>query len=198
MSELDLITQHFQQSIDTKLWSMASLPDAIARAAALCNSALDAGHTIFTCGNGGSASDAQHFTSELINRFSLERDSLPSVALIMDAATLTSIANDYAYECIFEKPLRALGKSGDLLLIFTTSGVSPSILKAAKTAHEKNMSIVALTGKTGGPLAHILRESDCEIRVPAEDTARIQETHLLVLHCLCDLIDQHWQAHHSK
>lgn len=150
---------------------------------------LLAGGKILSCGNGGSAGDAQHFSSEMLNRFERERPGLPAVALSTDTSTITSIANDYEYAEIFAKQVRALGQQGDLLLAISTSGNSENVLRAIVTAHEKGMAVVALTGRDGGKLAAMLGEKDRELRVPAESTARIQEVHLLIIHCLCDFID---------
>lgn len=144
---------------------------------------------ILTCGNGGSAAEAQHLSSELLNRFERDRPGLPAVALSTDTSTLTSIANDYRYDEVFAKPIRALGHAGDLLVLYTSSGNSGNLLKAVTAAHERDMSVIALTGKDGGALAPLLRETDLELRIPSERTARIQEMHLLLTHCLCDLID---------
>ncbi|MGI9213465.1 MAG: phosphoheptose isomerase [Methylococcaceae bacterium] len=144
---------------------------------------------ILTCGNGGSAAEAQHLSSELLNRFERDRPGLPAVALSTDTSTLTSIANDYRYDEVFAKPLRALGHAGDLLILYTSSGNSGNLLKAVTAAHERDMSVIALTGKDGGALAPLLRETDLELRIPSDSTARIQEMHLLITHCLCDLID---------
>jgi len=145
---------------------------------------------ILSCGNGGSAGDAQHFSSELLNRFERERPGLPAVALTTDSSTLTSIANDYAYEDIFAKQIRALGRGGDVLLAISTSGNSENVNRAIAAAHERSMQVVALSGRDGGQMAEILSAGDVEIRVPAERTARIQEVHLVVIHCLFDLIDE--------
>ncbi len=144
---------------------------------------------MLACGNGGSAGDAQHFSSEMLNRFEHERPGLPAIALTTDTSTLTSIANDYAFDQVFAKQLRALGQPGDVLLAISTSGNSANVLAAAAAAHELDMWVVALTGRDGGRLKPMLRPGDIEIRVPAESTARIQEVHLLAIHCLCDLID---------
>lgn len=144
---------------------------------------------ILTCGNGGSAAEAQHLSSELLNRFERDRPGLPAVALSTDTSTLTSIANDYRYDEVFAKPIRALGHAGDLLVLYTSSGNSGNLLKAVTAAHERDMSVIALTGKDGGALAPLLRETDLELRIPSDRTARIQEMHLLLTHCLCDLID---------
>jgi D-sedoheptulose 7-phosphate isomerase len=144
---------------------------------------------ILTCGNGGSAADAQHLSSELLNRFERDRPGLPAIALTTDTSTLTSIANDYRYDEVFAKPIRALGHAGDLLILYTSSGNSGNLLKAVTAAHDRDMSVIALTGRDGGALAPLLRETDLELRIPSGSTARIQEMHLLLTHCLCDQID---------
>ena len=144
---------------------------------------------ILSCGNGGSAGDAQHFSAELLNRFEKERPGLPAVALSTDSSTLTAIANDYHYNEIFAKQVTALGQSNDVLLAISTSGNSANVIEAIKAAHDRKMSVVALTGRDGGALAGQLREKDVEIRVPSDRTARVQEVHLVVIHCLCDFID---------
>ena len=144
---------------------------------------------ILVCGNGGSAADSQHFAAELVNRFEIERPGLAAIALTTDSSVITSIANDYDYVQIFSKQVRALGMDGDVLLAISTSGNSPSVLEAIQAAHERNMPVVALTGREGGKMASILKLTDFHICVPAKSTARIQEVHLLALHCLCDIID---------
>ena len=154
----------------------------------MSQSLLDDGK-VLSCGNGGSAGDAQHFSSELLNRFEMERPGLPAMALTTDSSTLTSIANDYAYEDIFAKQIRALGRQSDVLLAISTSGNSENVCRAIVAAHEREMKVVALTGRDGGRMADLLDDRDVEIRVPATRTARIQEVHLVVIHCLCDLID---------
>jgi D-sedoheptulose 7-phosphate isomerase len=146
---------------------------------------------ILSCGNGGSAGDAQHFSSEMLNRFERERPALPAIALSTDTSTLTSIANDYSYEEIFAKQLRALGRQGDILLAISTSGNSGNVLEAIKVAQQRGLKVVGLTGRDGGRMRELLRSEDVEICVPSTVTARIQEVHLLVIHCLCDLIDTH-------
>ena len=186
---LDRIKQHFTDSIQTKISAADTLPDVIAAASELLVSALVAGNKILSCGNGGSSGDAQHFSSEMLNRFERERPSLPAIALSTDTNTITAIANDYSYEEIFSKQIRAFGNDGDVLLAITTSGNSKNILHAIKAAHDRGMSVVALTGKDGGNLAGCLATGDIEIRVPSHSTARIQEVHLLIIHSLCDLID---------
>jgi len=189
MSLQDRIINHFSDSIQTKQDAMDSLCELIAFASQRIVDALVNDKKVLTCGNGGSAGDAQHFSSEMLNRFERERPALPAIALTTDTSTITSIANDYHFDEIFAKQLRALGQSGDILLVYSTSGNSANIVKAAQVAVEKEISVIALTGKDGGALARVLTESDLEIRVPSNSTARIQEVHLLISHCLCDLID---------
>ena len=152
--------------------------------------AIKAGGKILSCGNGGSAGDAQHFSSELLNRFEMERPGLPGLALTTDSSTLTSIANDYAYEDIFAKQVRALGQPNDVLLAISTSGNSENVCRAIAASHERGVAVVAMTGCDGGRMAPMLSDGDCEIRVSATRTARIQEVHLVIIHSLCDLIDQ--------
>lgn len=184
----DRVRRHFEESIATKQAALALAPVITAAASTMTRCLLEDGK-ILSCGNGGSAADSQHFSSELLNRFELERPGLPAMALTTDSSTLTSIANDYAFVEIFAKQVRALGQPGDVLLAISTSGNSENVLRAIRAAHEREMSVVALTGRDGGAIAGVLGPSDIEIRVPAERTARIQEVHLLAIHCLCDLID---------
>jgi D-sedoheptulose 7-phosphate isomerase len=183
------IRDHFLESIETKRHAMDAIAPLVARAAEIAASALLENRKILSCGNGGSAADAQHFSSELLNRFERERPGLPAMALTTDSSTLTSIANDYDYKDIFAKQVRALGQTGDVLLAISTSGNSPNVVRAIRAAHEREMSIIAFTGRDGGEMARHLGDGDVELRVPAERTARIQEVHLLLIHCLCDLID---------
>ncbi len=183
------IRQHFNDSIATKQQALAPLAPKIAHAATAMASALRAKRKIMACGNGGSAADSQHFAAELLNRFEMERPGLAAIALTTDTSTLTSIANDYDYKDIFSKQLRALAHDGDVLLAISTSGNSPNVVRAIEAAHERSVTVVALTGRDGGEIGKILRDGDVEIRVPARNTARIQEVHLLSIHCLCDLID---------
>jgi len=183
------ISQHFQDSAQTKLDAAPVLAGPIARAVELMVASLAAGGKIMACGNGGSAADAQHFAAELINRFEVERPPLAAIALTTDSSTLTSIANDYRYEDVFAKQVRAHGHPGDVLLAISTSGNSPSVLEAIAAAHEQEVSVVALTGREGGRVPALLRQDDVHLCVPAQRTARIQEVHLLTLHCLCDGID---------
>lgn len=183
------IQQHFANSIETKVKAADCLPDAISEAGQLMVDSLLAGGKILSCGNGGSAGDSQHFSSELLNRFERERPALPAMALTTDASTVTSIANDYSYEEVFSKQISALGNEQDVLLAISTSGNSANVNHAIEAAHNKGMKVVALSGKDGGKMADVLGEQDVEIRVPSTVTARIQEVHLLAIHCLCDFID---------
>lgn len=185
----DRVRQLFHDSIDAKLAALDVLPPVIALASEKLVAALKNNRKILVCGNGGSAADAQHFAAELLNRFEKERMSLPAIALTTDSSTLTSIANDYHYDEVFSKQIRALGQPGDILIAISTSGKSPSILRAVEAAQHKGMTVLAVTGKDGGSLPSILKENDLELRVPSQSTARIQEVHLLIIHCLCDHID---------
>ncbi len=180
----------FDHSIETKRKSGPLLATPIAAAAQRIVVSLLQGGKVLSCGNGGSAGDAQHFSSEMLNRFERERPGLPALALTTDTSTLTSIANDYHFDEVFARQIRALGQAGDLLLAISTSGSSPNVLAAVAAAHEQEMGVVALTGRDGGELAQRLSDSDIEIRVPSDSTARIQEVHLLTIHCLCALIDE--------
>jgi D-sedoheptulose 7-phosphate isomerase len=182
------VRRHFQESIATKQAAIVLAP-AIAAAAAMMTRCLLEDGKVLSCGNGGSAADAQHFSSELLNRFEMERPGLPALALTTDSSTLTSIANDYSFSDIFAKQVRALGQPTDVLLAISTSGNSENVLRAIDAAHERGLRVVALTGRDGGKIGGALTRNDIEVRVPAERTCRIQEVHLLVIHALCDLID---------
>jgi len=190
MKAIDRIQQHFSDSIQTKMAASELLPERIELAGKMMVQALLEGHKILSCGNGGSAADAQHFSAELLNRFEVERPSLPAIALTTDTSTITSIGNDYHFNEIFAKQIKALGQAGDVLLAISTSGDSPNVLNAIAAAHDRQLHVIALTGRQGGQAASALTESDVELRVPAQATTRIQETHLLIIHCLCDYIDQ--------
>lgn len=186
---IERIKNNFTESIQIKIDSADSIIHIIAEASEEIVQALLEGYKILSCGNGGSACDSLHFTAQMVNRFKEERPGLPAIALACDMPTLTAIANDYHYSDIFAKQIRTLGQSGDLLLALSTHGDAVNVVNAVKAAHEKNISVIALTGGDGGKISGILQEKDIEIRVPAYDTARIQETHLLIIHCLCDIID---------
>ena len=189
---MDLITrisENFSESAHLKLQAMDALARPIAAAAERMVQCLRNDGKIMSCGNGGSAADAQHFAAELVNRFEMERPPLAAVALSTDTSSLTSIANDYAYQQVFSKPLRAIGRRGDALLAISTSGNSANVLDAVQAAHELGIRIVALTGNGGGKMAAALQPEDVHLCVPHKKTARIQEVHILCIHCLCDAID---------
>jgi D-sedoheptulose 7-phosphate isomerase len=183
------VSAQFAESAQLKLEAARSLAAPLARAAALLAETLKGGGKVLACGNGGSAADAQHFAAELINRFEIERAPLAAVALTTDSSTLTSIANDYAYEQVFSKQLRGIGRRGDALLAISTSGNSRNVIEAMQAAHELGLRVVALTGNGGGNMARLVSPEDVHVCVPHKRTARIQEVHLLALHCLCDGID---------
>lgn len=183
------ITKHFKDSAELKLKVMDELSQPIAEGAQLLFDCVANDGKILCCGNGGSAADAQHFSAELLNRFEKERPGLAAVALTTDSSVLTSIANDYDFNQVYSKQVRALGLPRDSLLAISTSGNSPNVVAAIHAAHERNMRVVALTGRDGGEMARALRADDVLICVDAKSTARIQEVHLLSLHCLCDVID---------
>lgn len=191
----DRIRSSFTDSIQTKINTADSIIHVIAEASEEIVQTLLEGHKILACGNGGSACDALHFSSEMLNRFKQERPGLPAIALNADMATLTSIGNDYHFSDIFAKQIRALGQPSDVLLAISTSGNSSNIISAIKAAHDKNMVVIALTGHDGGKIPDHLQERDIEIRVPAYETARIQETHLLIIHCICDIVDYRLFGH---
>lgn len=189
---MDLVSRingHFSASAELKLKSVSVLAPIIAAAAERMVQCLRADGKILSCGNGGSAADSQHFAAEMLNRFEMERPGLAALALTTDSSTLTSIANDYAFEQVFSKQVHALGRAGDMLLAISTSGDSGNVIEAIKAAHDKKMIVVALTGRNGGKMNELLTDQDIHICVPASNTARIQEVHLLTLHCLCDAID---------
>jgi D-sedoheptulose 7-phosphate isomerase len=190
VSEIEHIHQIFAQSIEIKQLSATVLAEPLVNAGQLIVDTLLADHKILSCGNGGSAGDAQHFSSEMLNRFERERPGLPAIALTTDTSTLTSIANDYNYKQVFSKQVKALGQAGDLLLAISTSGNSANVNQAIIAAHERSMQVIALSGRDGGAMAEMLHEEDIELRVPADSTARIQEVHILLIHCLCDLTDR--------
>ncbi len=189
MDLINRICENFSESAHLKLQSMDTLAGPIANAAERMVLCLRQDGKILACGNGGSAADSQHFAAEMLNRFEMERPGLAAMALTTDTSTLTSIANDFDFSQVFSKQVRALGHKCDLLLAISTSGNSKNVLAAVRAAHENGMGVVALTGRSGGGMTELLRSSDIHICVPAQSTARIQEVHLLTLHCLCDAID---------
>ena len=191
------IVDHFNHSAQTALACGESLTDDILRASEAMLDTLDNGGKLLLCGNGGSAADALHFSAELLVRFQKERKALPAVALVSDTATLTATGNDYAFDQIFSRQIEALAASGDHLVVITTSGNSPNILNAVAASREKReVRVTALTGRDGGTLASMLDQGDYELRVPSDSTARIQEAHAIIIHCFCDLIDQHYCGEH--
>lgn len=185
----DKVKQIFNDSIQTQITAADTLSTEIAQASQIMVNALLAGNKILCCGNGGSASDAQHFSAEMLNRFECERPSLPAIALTTDTSTLTSIANDYHFNEVYSKQIKALGQAGDVLLAISTSGNSKNVIEAIVAAHHRQMHVVVMTGRDGGAIPPLLNATDIEIRIPSESTARIQETHGIVIHCFCDIID---------
>lgn len=189
---MDLIARvasHFEDSAHTKLNAVEAMAAPVAAAIETLTECLLAGGKILACGNGGSAADAQHFAAELIGRFEAERQELAAIALTTDSSILTAVGNDYSFDQIFARQVRGLGHAGDVLLAISTSGNSGNVIEAIKSAHDHGMRVVALTGRGGGRIGEMLADADIHLCVPAERTARIQETHLLVIHCLCDGID---------
>ena len=189
MDPVERIRAHFAESAELKLAAAGPMAPLIARAAEVMTSALLSDARILACGNGGSAADAQHFAAELVGRFERERPGLPAIALTTDTSLLTAVANDYSFEQVFAKQVRALGRRGDVLLAISTSGNSPNVIEAINAAHEHELAVVALTGTGGGRLGELLRDGDVHLCVPHARTARIQEVHLTTIHCLCDAID---------
>ncbi len=189
MDLISRITKSFHDSINTKQLAADVLAEPISQSAKIVTQCFMNGGKILACGNGTSASNAQIFSSKMLNRFEMERPGLPAISLTTDSSTITSIANDHDYMQVFSKQVTALGHPGDVLLAISTSGNSENIAAAISAAHNKDMTVIVLSGKSGGEIATLLSSNDIEIRVPSESTARIQEVHLLVIHCICDLID---------
>lgn len=190
MNLQERLRAHFEASIAAKQATLAAVLPPLQLAAERLAQCLRDGGKVLACGNGGSAGDAQHFSAELTGRYERERPGLPGIALTVDSSALTAIANDYSYEQVFAKQVRALGRAGDVLLAISTSGNSPNVVHAIEAAHEMDMAVIALTGKDGGRMASMLGSKDIELRSAADVTARIQEVHILLLHCLCDAIDE--------
>ncbi|NBW24511.1 MAG: phosphoheptose isomerase [Betaproteobacteria bacterium] len=183
------IEQHFIDSADLKYQAAPVLSKPIAQAISAIVASLTSGGKVLACGNGGSAADAQHFSAEFVGRFERERPELAAIALTTDTSILTAVGNDYAFDAVFSRQVRALGQPGDVLLAITTSGNSSNILAAVEAAHARDMVVIGMTGRDGGKMGHILRETDVHICVPHPRTARIQEVHILALHCICDGVD---------
>ena len=190
MENKRLIQSIIEESIRVKALCASQCLEKIVAAGELVADTVSLGGKILCCGNGGSAADAQHFSAELLNRFEKERKELAALSLTTDTSTITSIANDYSFDRIFEKQIRALGKKGDVLLAMTTSGNSKNIMRAIEAAQETQMMVILLSGKNGGEAAPRLRRTDLELRVPSESTARIQESHIMMLHCICAIVDK--------
>jgi phosphoheptose isomerase len=189
MNILELVKQNFTQSIETKQNAQAALAEPITQAIELIVATFKAGHKMLICGNGGSAADAQHFAAEFTGRYEMERTPLPAVALTTDTSALTAIGNDYGFDVVFSKQVEALGQAGDLLYAISTSGNSVNVIKAMEVAASRGMNIIIMVGRDGGKMAKLLSDSDVNLCVPAERTARIQEVHLLTLHTICDGVD---------
>lgn len=189
MDLIERVGGHFLESIELKQQCMDELSPAVAVAAEILVACLMHEGKILACGNGGSAADAQHFAAEMVGRFEKERPGLAALSLATDSSALTAIGNDYDFDLVFSKQVRALGHQGDILLAISTSGNSANVIEAIYAAHERGMRVIALTGKDGGQIAQILGADDLELRVPSERTARIQEVHILLIHALCDAID---------
>ncbi len=189
MDHVAQVRSHFEDAIALKQRMRESLAPAIARAGEAVAGALRRGNKVLACGNGGSAADCQHFAAELVGRFERERPGLPAIALTVDSSALTAIANDYSYEAVFAKQVEALGREGDVLLAISTSGNSANVVAAMKAAKARGMAVVALTGRDGGQMAAMLAAGDHHLNVAHARTARVQEVHILALHCLCDTID---------
>jgi len=189
MNFIELIEKNFTESINTQQRTLDKAQNSIALAAQQMTQSLLSGGKILSCGNGGSAGVAQLFSSKMLNRFQMERPGLPAIALSTDTSILTSIANDYNYDQIFSRQVAALGQAEDILLIITTSGNSGNLVSAIETAHQRNMKIIALTGQNGGEVASRMHQPDTQINVDSDSPIRIQETHLVIIHCLGDLVD---------
>ncbi|HRO61939.1 MAG TPA: phosphoheptose isomerase [Burkholderiaceae bacterium] len=189
MDPIQRIRDHFEDSARLKREAADLLAEPIARAVELITSAFAADHKLLACGNGGSAADAQHLAAELIGRFERERPELAAIALTTDTSILTAVGNDYAFDQVFARQVRGLGRDGDVLVAISTSGNSPNVVAAAQAARERGLSLVAMTGRGGGRLGEMIGDGDVHMCVPHDRTARIQEVHLLILHCLCDGID---------
>lgn len=190
MDQKQRITGFFQASIDAKQETLNRMLPELLRAGRIMSDALAAGNKILSCGNGGSSGDAQHFSSELVNRFERDRPALPALALSTESSTVTAIGNDHGYDYVFSRSVEALGQAGDILLAVSTSGNSRNVLRAIDAAQARGMPIVALTGRDGGEMAGLLTSQDVELRAASDCTARVQEVHLLLIHCLCDFIDE--------
>jgi D-sedoheptulose 7-phosphate isomerase len=183
------LKQHFEEGVELRRRMAETMPAQIARAGSALAAALKAGHKAMACGNGGSAADSQHFAAEIVGRFERERPGMPAIALTVDTSALTAIANDYDFDRVFSKQVEALGAAGDVLLGISTSGNSKNVIEAIKAAQAKDMIVIALTGRDGGAMGRMLRPNDFHLNVSHQRTMRVQEVHLLVVHCLCEVVD---------
>lgn len=189
MNLVECVSAQINASINTKQAVLATLPQAIADSGKILSDAISKNNKILCCGNGGSAADAQHFSAELLGRYVMERPSLPAIALTTDTSTLTAVGNDYGYEHVFSRQVFGLGQPGDVLIAISTSGNSPNVIAAIHAARERNMQVIALTGKGGGKMAGILQANEHHVCVPSDITSHIQEVHIMILHCWCEIID---------
>jgi D-sedoheptulose 7-phosphate isomerase len=183
------LRKHFEEGIELRTRMAETMPAEIARAGEAIAAAVKAGRKVLACGNGGSAADSQHFAAEMVGRFERERPGMPAIALTVDTSALTAIANDYDFDRVFSKQVEALGQPGDVLLGISTSGNSKNVLEAMKAAHAKGLTVIALTGRDGGAMGKMLRPGDFHLNVAHPRTMRVQEIHLLVVHCLCEVVD---------
>ncbi|HEY2629120.1 MAG TPA: phosphoheptose isomerase [Usitatibacter sp.] len=189
MSQAENLKKHFEEGIELRRKMAETMPAEIAKAGEALAGALKAGRKVLSCGNGGSAADSQHFAAELVGRFERERPGLPGIALTTDTSALTAIANDYAFDQVFSKQVLALGQAGDFLLAISTSGNSKNVIEAMKAAQSRGMHVIALTGRDGGEMGRMVKPGDFHLNVAHPRTMRVQEIHLLAIHCLCEVID---------
>jgi D-sedoheptulose 7-phosphate isomerase len=189
MSQAENLRKHFEEGIELRRRMAQAMPEKIAAAGEALAHALKAGKKVLSCGNGGSAADSQHFAAELVGRFERERPGFPALALTTDTSALTAIANDYGYDIVFSRQVESLGQPGDFLLGISTSGNSKNVIAAIRSAHARGMRVIALTGRDGGEMGRMLRDNDFHLNVEHPRTMRVQEIHLLVVHCLCEVVD---------
>ncbi len=189
MNHAEHLKQHFMEGVELRTRMAETMPKEIARAGEALALALKGGRKVLACGNGGSAADSQHFAAEMVGRFERERPGLPGIALTTDTSALTAIANDYDFDRVFSKQVEALGQVGDFLLAISTSGNSRNVVEAIKAAHAKGLVVIALTGRDGGAMGKMLRPQDFHLNVAHPRTMRVQEIHLLAIHCLCEVVD---------
>ena len=189
MDQVQHLKKHFEEGIELRRLMAETMPATIAKAGTALAHALKSGKKAMACGNGGSAADSQHFAAEIVGRFERERPGMPAIALTVDTSAITAIANDYDFDRVFSKQVEALGQPGDVLLGISTSGNSKNVVEAIKAAHARQMVVIALTGRDGGAMAKLLRPGDHHLNVAHQRTMRVQEIHLLAIHCLCEVVD---------